>query len=128
LKFISKSTDEDSVISIHRHGNIENISIYYNITGKSDTWMQYTFGTEIKLKENEVVYFDNKGLNILSFDKDNYLQFEISGKVYASGNIQSLVGYTNNCPSYCYYNLFKDCTGLITSPDLPAIELNDSCY
>jgi hypothetical protein len=126
LKFISKS--DYSVISIHRHGNIENIAIYYNITGKPDEWIQYTFGTKIELNKDEVVYFDNKGSNILSFDNNNYLQFEISGKVYASGNIQSLVGYTNNCPSYCYYNLFKGCIGLITSPDLPATTLADSCY
>ena len=81
-----------------------------------------------QLNEDDFVYFDNKGLNVLSFDNNNYLKFKISGKVYASGNIQSLVGYTDNCPSYCFYRMFKDCTGLITSPDLPAMELAESCY
>ena len=50
------------------------------------------------------------------------------GDVQASGNIQSLLNFSDNAPSCCFIDLFNNCTNLLTTPDLPATILNHSCY
>ena len=61
------------------------------------------------------------------------VRFALSGKVKASGNIMSLIDNgacnTLTIPSNCCFGeLFRDCTSLITPPELPATTLNVYCY
>ena len=73
--------------------------------------------------------------------------------VIINGNIQSLVNYSESCPNYCFYKLFKNCdireipefsalsvgkysyaymfencNNLLRAPYLPANKLSDGCY
>ena len=57
-----------------------------------------------------------------------FYKFSFDGKFKGSGNIQSLLNYSSSCPSACFYNLFNNCSGIITAPDLPATTLAESCY
>lgn len=60
-----------------------------------------------------------------------YSRFYMSGKISASGNIQSLLYFDCSCLSvrdYCYYSIFQDCTSLTTAPELPATTLSYGCY
>lgn len=62
---------------------------------------------------------------------DDYTKFKMSGKIAASGNCNALWNYEDvEAPlkDFCGANLFKECYGLTTAPDLPATELADSCY
>ena len=77
-------------------------------------------------------YFDNKTINNydINFSTENcYYQFvmndteEYNGNIYASGNIQSLLNYNKKCSEYSFYRLFKNCTALITPPDLPSVDI-----
>lgn len=52
----------------------------------------------------------------------------MSGKIKASGNIQSMLNFNNNLTSYCYYSMFSNCTSLTTAPALPATTLATLCY
>ena len=56
-----------------------------------------------------------------------YKQFEIMGTIAASGNIMSLLNFSDTLPSYAFYYMFYNCT-LTQAPKLPATTLGESCY
>ena len=57
-------------------------------------------------------------------------QFNMTGKIAASGNLDTLLDQNGNATlnDHCYYRLFGDCSSLTTAPDLPATELAVGCY
>lgn len=66
-----------------------------------------------------------------SIDSSNYYQFEITGgPVIITGSILSLIDQDPNfqLPDYCFYNLFKDCTNIITAPELPSLKVGTGSY
>ena len=62
----------------------------------------------------------------------NCAKFIMTGLVAASGSIMSM--YNNNPDdlilsyNYTFYGMFKDCTSLVTAPELPATTLTSNCY
>ena len=125
-------------------------------------WTDYTFdgltGATITLANiNDRVWFRSKIDFPYSYgNSGSYSKFVMSGKIYASGNIMSLLsknfkqkmnnfafrGLFENCASLlsapklsaliladsCYTGMFKGCTSLIMPPELPATVLKDFCY
>lgn len=75
-----------------------------------------------------------RGINPDGFStsSSNFSTFRMTGLISASGNIMSLidgVGETLDIPSdYCFYQLFKDCNVLTSSPSLPSTNLSTGCY
>ena len=70
-----------------------------------------------------------------AFDNwSNYstISFGNETKVSCTGDIRTLVGYgayaTNPMENIRFCNLFKDCTCLISAPELPSTTLSDCCY
>ena len=60
-----------------------------------------------------------------------YHKFVINGLVAASGDITSLRRFDleqTPLASYCYYGIFRGCTGLTNAPELPATTLANYCY
>lgn len=58
-------------------------------------------------------------------------RFVLTGRIAASGNIQSLLDETcqrNDVPEYCYYSMFQGCSSLAQAPELPATTLAFGCY
>lgn len=73
----------------------------------------------------------SSNLNALSTDSSNYYQFEITGGlVKVSGSVLSLINISEDkqLPDYCFYNLFKDCTNIITAPELPSLKVGVGSY
>ena len=83
------------------------------------------------------------GSIISSVDKKLYLrgsgnttfygaQFVLSARAACSGNIQTLLEYSNpptSIPeSLCYFSMFQGCTNLTQAPELPATTLASYCY
>ena len=103
------------------------------------TWKTMESGERIVLKNiGDKVYFrgDNpNGFNQIDVEnEDDYSlnEFDITGRVEASGNIMSLIdgeGKTTVIPNAgCFYSLFLHCTGLTRAPKLPATTLQPKCY
>ena len=102
-------------------------------------WEKYTIGDVIPLvNKNDKVYF--RGSRSLQSD-ENFMQFSITGRVAASGNINSLLSsdeavYNNIydysafeiANSHTFYKLFYNCTALIQAPELPTTTLTEWCY
>ena len=113
-------------------------SFYYK---KNDDveWTELVFENNttslITLYEGEKLYVMSDSYNSCAvhgdgtIDECKYYYFNISGgKISASGNIMSLLNFTPVLPNYAFYSLFKDCTSLVSAPDLPVTTLTEGCY
>lgn len=120
------ATQDSSSVKLTKTGSPNVSGLKYRLSS-SDSWSTYTIDTVIELDKDEYVEFFNSN-SLLSNSSSNYVQFVMTGKIAASGNIQSLLNYSNSCNSYCYKSLFQNCTSLINSPELPALKLKIWCY
>lgn len=111
-------------------------NVEYSINGSS--WMEYPIKKVISLKSQERVSFKAKNIctaldggidmngDINEDEQGRHMCFE--GKVKASGNIMSLMNYSNECLQGCFIGMFEGCTSLIEAPNLPATKLANNCY
>ena len=94
-------------------------------------WLTYTIGTKIDLllSGNYIQFLNNDEFFSQSLN-DNYFQFEMSGKISASENIQSLLNYSEDCKANCFNHLFENCSSLINASGLilPSNNLATNCY
>lgn len=128
LTFVSYG---ESTISLEKEGEPLDISLEYSLNGKN--WNPYTMGKTLGLLDGDELSFraGEQGNNYFSFNDEDYYYFKISGRVAAKGNIMSLLDRNcarNSVPSFAFFNLFFDCTGLTSAPDLPSTELAEYCY
>ena len=97
-------------------------------------WEAYTVGEVIELPSvgNSVYLAAGEGGNeTFGSSIRKFHKFIINGLVAASGDITSLRHFDlEHTPlaRYCYYGMFRGCTGLTSAPELPATTLVDSCY
>lgn len=93
-----------------------------------NTWTEWD-GSEIS-SSGQKLYLRGSGNTTFSIDYGACLS--LSARAACSGNIQTLLEYSNpptSIPeSFCYSFMFSDCTNLITAPALPATTLAEECY
>ena len=113
LTFTSKGAING--ISLEKKGSPINVSLYYN---KNDTeWVNYSLGTIIELASGDTIAFSGNN-DHFSKDYNNYYKFAMTGSIEASGDVQSLMNFSDSCTDYCYYNLFSGCTALVSISQL----------
>ena len=125
------TAEEDGTIALSNTGdNAPNVE--YTTDGVSWTTWDYS---AITVPAGGKVYF--KGNNSAGFSTSSsaYSNFVMTGKIAASGSIQSLLygdDFEDNLTiprgSNCFYRLFYNCSVLTSAPELPAITLADYCY
>ena len=97
-------------------------------------WEAYAVGEVIDLPSvGDFVYLaaGEGGNETFGSSTSAYHQFVINGLVAASGDITSLRRFDleqTTLASYCYKSMFQDCTGLTSTPELPATTLASNCY
>ena len=72
-----------------------------------------------------------RGSGNTTFSTGNGAQLRLSARAACSGNIQTLLEYSNPpaaVANFCYAVMFYGCTNLITAPELPATTLAKYCY
>ena len=114
------------------NGSAPSVSLEYSTDGR--TWNQFVVGTTTVTLANigDKMYMratsaGNTGMGSSSSD---YNRFVMTGKIAASGNVNTLLDQNGNATlkSYCYSYLFGGCESLTTAPTLPATTLADGCY
>ena len=146
------SNENGSKVKYVVNGALINLNMGYSTDGAS--FSPWTYNKEITLNAGESIYVLNKS-PLLSTDVDQYVRFDITGKVEVSGDISSLVnfgniyeqaffdlfGYSNglvsaenlvlpyaNVPKGAYQQMFNNCRNLETAPKIMATALNEySC-
>ena len=124
--------EANSTLKIQQNGSAPTLNLEYNLNDSG--WMTYTQGNTITLAnvgDKVQMRATEAGNATFSSSTSNYNRFVMTGKIAASGNIQSVLDQTmskTNVMSYCYYSMFYDCTSLTQAPELPATELAGFCY
>ena len=125
-----------SKVGLIKLGSAPAVKLQTSTDGRS--WTPYVVGNLITLENAEdKVYFKAVGQNYrISTSSKNYNRFAITGKIAASGNINSLLEEDEETARtislveryYCYYNIFINCTELTQAPELPSTTLARYCY
>ena len=104
-------------------------------TFNNDTYEANDDGTIITLTNiGDKVYFRAKQDNQqFANDTSEANQFVMTGKIAASGNINTLLKADGSVldltgRNYCYNRMFYGCSSLTQAPSLPATTLADYCY
>ena len=112
-------------------------AIFLETSTDGSTWTDYywtdnTGDTLTLANVGDKVYMRAKTENqTIGSSSSNYYQFVMTGKIAASGNVQTLLkadGSRTDAPAHCYFNMFYGCSSLTTAPTLPATTLASSCY
>lgn len=99
-------------------------------TDHKETWRVWDYETITLAGVGDKVYMYGTNESI-GVSENNYSQFKMTGKISATGNIQTLLAQDGSRPgvsAYCYESIFYDCTSLVTAPKLPATKLAGYCY
>ena len=81
-----------------------------------------------ELNQNETVAFSGANEYFSKDEGNDYYKFAMTGTIEASGNIMSLLNFSDSCTEFCFEKLFYGCTSLVTPPSLPATGLAQQCY
>lgn len=129
------ATQANSTVRLDKVGSPGAVSLETSTDG--DAWADYTWsgstgGTLTLAGAGDKVYFRAKTENqTIGSSYSNYYKFVMSGRIAASGNIQTLLkadGSRTDAGTYCYYSMFQGCSSLTTAPELPATTLANYCY
>ena len=114
---------------------------YEEMTENFDFDLQYSLDdgvSWINLRDGDIVTLRDSGDKALLRGvnpeglSNGYYKFVMSGKIFASGSVMSIVdgcGRSVVIPGEaCFANLFKNCLSLTHAPELPATTLRTSCY
>lgn len=119
----------DSTVAMTQNGTpstTANKVIQYKLNnGQWQTWdlsaVTLHDGDKMYLKSDDNISTGESSYRI-------YKKFVMSGSIAASGNIMSLVNFSDTLPYNGFMHLFQYCTSLTTAPELPATTLPSGCY
>ena len=124
--------EANSTVAMKANGHAPTVSLEYSTDGS--TWSPFEVGTTTvtlaNIDDKMWVRATSKGNTRMGGTTTNYNKFVMTGKIAASGNVDTLLDKNGNATLkiYCYYSLFSGCTSLTQAPDLPSTTLDDSCY
>ena len=99
-------------------------TIQYSVD--NDNWQAFERNVPITLNAGDKIYVRNT-VAYLS-DSLNHVEFVMTGKIAAAGNVNSLLNESNVTGMYAYLKLFNDCTALTTAPVLPSTLVGNRAY
>ena len=118
----------DSTVAITQKGTPEasaNKVIQYKLNnGQWQTWDLLA----VSLADGDKMYLKSDDEIPVSENYNIYKKFVITGSIATSGNIMSLLNFSDTLQAYAFNKLFSNCTSLTTAPELPAITLDQYCY
>lgn len=118
--------EDNSSVGMTLGGNQQiNKELYYKVNNQN--WELWDL-SPITLNTGDKMYVKSSDSNALALSPAYRLYFVMSGKISASGNIMSLLNYTDTMPQYAFCGLFGQCASLTTAPELPATTLSPFCY
>ena len=106
---------------------------YYEYSYDGSNWDVWKAGHYLQFSKYQKLFVRGDNPHGISGGLDNASRFSFSNSstVKCSGNIMSLLSYKeriDRVPSYCFKQLFNNCTQLVDAPDLPATVVNAYGY
>ena len=124
--------EANSTVAMKTEGSAPAVSLEYSTDG--NTWSPFVVGsttvTLANVDDKMYVRATSTGNTGMGSSSSNYNKFVMTGKIAASGNVDTLLDQNGNSTltNYCYHGLFSDCSSLTTSPELPSTTLANNCY
>ena len=124
--------EANSTVAMKANGSAPTVSLEYSTDG--NTWSPFVVGTTTvtlaNIGDKMYVRATSEGNIRIGSSMSDYNKFVMTGKIAASGNVNTLLEQNGNATltNYCYSYLFGGCESLTTAPTLPATTLADSCY
>ena len=100
-------------------------NVYY-LTGDTYKWTKLNVNDTITFNTGETVKIWNRDTT-WSTGFSSLATFATSKKIECSGNVNSLINFSNTLSDYCYRQLFKG-SSITTAPTLPSMTLKQMCY
>ena len=127
-EYLCFTANEVSTITLEQKGT-PTVSarkfIKYNI---NDGAWELLGSSMVTLKTGDKMYLKSDDNIPMSESTGIYKYFNITGSISASGNIMSLLNFSDTLTDYAFYKLFTNCAGLVQAPSLPATTLAPYCY
>ena len=128
-KYLTFTSEGTSTVSLLNEG--DNAPVLYYSTD-AQTWTQWDY-SELSFTANSPLYLCGNNPEGFSMGTEVYSKFVTGGDAFSvSGDIMSLLDKETDLlviPSAsCFWELFRECTGLTSGPSLPATTLTDKCY
>ena len=131
--------EANSSVTLKREANPPSIFTFNGLEYKLNEgdWTSYNIGSTISLQNvGDKVYMRAvaAGNQQMGAYSNNYHYFVMTGKIAASGNVNTLLNPDPNADvslegkGFCYYRLFSGCTSLTRAPELPSTTLGENCY
>lgn len=124
-----KSLKPDAKLRILKYGKEQKANIQYST--KSGEWKDYNFNETITLPYiGSWVQFRNTKSYLSNSDGVYYQCETIKGEMSVSGDIQSMLNYSDYCPNYSFYRFFESCSHITDAHNLilSATSLDNYCY
>ena len=118
----------DSTVAMTQNGTPNksaNKVIQYRLN--NGQWQNWDLSA-VTLHDGDKMYLKSDDIIPISESDSIYKMFVMTGSIAASGNIMSLLNFSDTLTNYAFYSLFNDCTSLTTAPELPATTLAYNCY
>jgi hypothetical protein len=111
-----------------------NGTLYYSTD--LETWSEWDGTTPLSSSIDNKLYLRGKGNTRITGSSTQNSRWVLEGSnIECVGNIESLLDWeaveSGSHPpmaAYCYANLFRNCTALVSPPALPATTLASTCY
>ena len=118
----------DSTVAMVQNGTPNtsaNKVIQYKLNnGQWQTWDL----SAVTLHDADKMYLKSDDEIPMSESYEIYKKFTMTGSIATSGNIMSLLNFSDTLTDYAFCHLFKECTSLTQAPTLPATTLANYCY
>ena len=126
LCFTSTGNSTVAMTEVNKLTDIsKNKVIQYKINdGQWQTWNL----SAVSLVDGDKMYLKSDDTMPISEGYTGFRRFDMTGSIAASGNVMSLLNFSDTLPSYVFYCLFEYCSVLTTAPALPATTLTEGCY
>ena len=122
----------NSTVKLEQYGNATAITkgkvLQYKLN--DGQWQNWNW-SKVSLSNGDKMYIKSDDTKPMSEFLTNYTchkYFVMTGSIAASGNIMSLLNFSDTLTDHGFYNLFKYCTALTTAPTLPSTTLAPWCY
>ena len=124
--------EANSTVAMKKNGSAPTVSLEYSTGG--NVWNPFVVGTTTvtlaNIGDKMYVRATSAGNTGMGISISDYNQFVMTGKISASGNVDTLLDQNGNATltDFCYAYLFYYCKSLTSAPELPATTLARSCY
>ena len=119
----------DSTVGMTQYGTPTDISkgkiLQYKLN--NGQWQNWDM-SNITLADGDKMYIKSDDTIPMSESQAICKVFTMTGSIAASGNVMSLLNFTETMSAYGFMFLFYNCTSLTAAPELPSTTLNEGCY